>query len=88
MPIATEALRASLTQGIKDALDQPIDETSNSDEVKQRFAQNIANAIADGVDAWIKTATVTVQAGIPVSTSGSPTAQTGVTTGQGTGTIS
>lgn len=88
MPIATEALRASLTQGIKNALDQPIDETSNSDEVKQRFAQNIANAIADGVDAWIKTATVTVQAGIPVSTSGSPTAQTGVTTGQGTGTIS
>lgn len=88
MPIATEALRVSLTQGIKDALDQPIDETSNSDEVKQRFAQNIANAIADGVDAWIKTATVTVQAGIPVSTSGSPTAQTGVTTGQGTGTIS
>lgn len=88
MPIATEALRTSLTQRIKDALDQPIDETSNSDEVKQRFAQNIANAIADGVDAWIKTATVTVQAGIPVSTSGSPTAQTGVTTGQGTGTIS
>ena len=88
MPIATEALRVSLTQGIKDALDQPIDETSNSEEVKQRFAQNIANAIADGVDAWIKTATVTVQAGIPVSTSGSPTAQTGSTTGQGTGTIS
>ena len=88
MPIATEALRASLTQGIKNALDQPIDETSNSDEVKQRFAQNIANAIADGVDAWIKTATVQVQAGIPVSTSGSSTAQTGVTTGQGTGTIS
>nr|DAP15245.1 MAG TPA: hypothetical protein [Caudoviricetes sp.] len=88
MPIATEALRAFLTQGIKNALDQPIDETSNSDEVKQRFAQNIANAIADGVDAWIKTATVTVQPGIPVSTSGSPTAQTGATTGQGTGTIS
>lgn len=88
MPIATEALRVSLTQGIKNALDQPIDETSNSNEVKQRFAQNIANAIADGIDAWIKTATVTVQAGIPVSTSGSPTAQTGVTTGQGTGTIS
>ena len=88
MPIATEALRASLTQGIKDALDQPIDETSNSDEVKQRFAQNIANAIADGVDAWIKTATVTVLPGIPVSTAGGPSAQTGATTGQGTGTIS
>ena len=55
---------------------------------RETLAQNIANAIADGVDAWIKTATVTVQAGIPVSTSGSPTAQTGATTGQGTGTIS
>lgn len=88
MPIATEALRTTLTQKIKQALDQNITETSNSDEVKQRFAENIANAIADGVDAWIKTATVTVQPGIPVSTAGSPTAQTGATTGNGIGTIS
>lgn len=88
MPIATEALRSTLTQRIKSALDQPITEASNSDEVKQRFAENIANAIADGVDAWIKTATVTVQPGIPVSTAGSPTAQTGATTGNGIGTIS
>lgn len=88
MPIATEALRVHLTQKIKEALDQPISETSDSNEVKQRFAQNLANAIADGVDTWIKTATVTVQAGIPVSTAGSPTAQTGVTTGTGNGTIS
>ena len=40
------------------------------------------------IDTWIKTGTVTVQAGIPVSTAGSPTAQTGATTGPGTGTIS
>jgi hypothetical protein len=32
-------------------------------------------------------AMVTVQAGIPVSTAGSPSAQTGATTGPGTGTI-
>lgn len=88
MPIATEILRASLTQKIKAALDQPISETSDSNEVKQRFAQNVANAIADGVDAWIKTAVVTVQPGIPVTTAGSATAQTGATTGQGMGTIS
>lgn len=88
MPLATEALRATLTQKIKDALDQPFDETSNSDEIKQRFAQNIADAITDGIDTWIKTATVTVQAGISVTTAGSPTSQTGVTTGTGIGVIS
>lgn len=88
MPIATETLRAFLTQGIKDALDQPIDETSDSNAVKQRIAQNVANAIADGVDAWIRTATVTVQPGIPVTTMGGPTSQTGTTTGSGIGAIS
>lgn len=88
MPIATEALRTTLKAKIKEALDQPIDEKSDSEAVKNRFAENIANAIADGVDAWIKTATVTVAQGIPVSTAGSPTAQTGATTAPGTGTIS
>ena len=44
---------------------------------------NIAGAIIDEV----KKATITVAAGIPVSTSGSPTAQTGATTSTGTATI-
>ena len=44
---------------------------------------NIAGAIIDEV----KKATITVEAGIPVSTSGSPTAQTGATTSTGTATI-
>ena len=44
---------------------------------------NIAGAIIDE----IKKATITVAAGIPVSTSGSPTAQTGATTSTGTATI-
>lgn len=61
---------------------------SDSEAVKNRFAENISNAIADGVDAWIKTATVTVAEGIPVATAGSPTAQTGATTAPGTGIIS
>ena len=85
MPIATDVLRATLKQKIKEALDQPINEESDSEAVKNRFAENISNAIADGVDAWIKTATVTVAQGI---TAGSPTAQTGATTAPGTGTIS
>ena len=44
---------------------------------------NIAGAIIDE----IKKATITVEAGIPVSTTGSPTAQTGATTSTGTATI-
>lgn len=88
MPLQTEVLRATLKTKIKEALDQPIDEKSDSEAVKNRFAENISNAIADGVDAWIKTATVTVAQGIPVATAGSPTSQTGATTAPGTGTIS
>jgi predicted KAP-like P-loop ATPase len=44
---------------------------------------NIAGAIIDE----IKKSTITVAAGIPVSTAGSPTAQTGATTSTGTATI-
>lgn len=44
---------------------------------------NIAGAIIDEV----KKATITVAAGISVSTAGSPTAQTGATTSTGTATI-
>lgn len=84
MPLNTEGLRTTLKTKIKEAFDAPIDEKSDSNKVKQE----LANAIADGVDAWIKTATVTVQAGITVATAGSPTAQTGATTSPGTGTIS
>lgn len=84
MPINTEGLRATLKSKIKEALDAPISNESDSEKVKQDFADSIANAVADGVDAWIKTATVTVQPGIPVTTS----TGAGTTTGPGTGTIS
>jgi hypothetical protein len=84
MPLNTEGLRATLKDKIKQALDAPINEKSDSDSVKQDLADAIANAVADGVDVWIKTATVTVQPGIPVTTS----AGAGTTSGPGTGTIS
>lgn len=84
MPINTEGLRATLKSKIKEALDAPISNESDSEKVKQDFADSIANAVADGVDAWIKTAKVTVQPGIPVTTS----TGAGTTTGPGTGTIS
>lgn len=84
MALDTNTLRTSLLEKIKETLDSPIDEKSSSDEVKRRFAEMIANAVADSVEVWIKTATVTVQAGIPVSTSGGA----GATSSTGVGTIS
>ena len=87
MALATEVLKSALKSDILDILNTPISEKSSDAEVKNNFATKLANAIGDRLDTWIKTGTVTVSPGIPVSTAGSPTAQTGATTGPGTGTI-
>lgn len=87
MALATAALKAALKTDILDILNTPITEQSSDAEVKNNFATKLADAIGDRLDTWIKTGTVTVQPGIPVSTAGSPVAQTGATTGPGTGTI-
>lgn len=87
MALATQVLQANLQRKIKAILDAPFDEKSDPEQVKMKFAQELSTAIADEMDAWIKTGMVTVQPGIPVATAGSPTAQTGTTTGPGTGTI-
>lgn len=47
------------------------------------FAENLSAII----DTYIKSATITIPAGIAVSTTGSPTAQTGTTTVTATATI-
>ena len=62
-----------------------IDENAPADMKAKITSQwtNIAGAIIDE----IKKATITVAAGIPVSTAGSPTAPTGATTSTGTATI-
>lgn len=87
MALATQVLQANLQRKIKAILDAPFDEKSDPEQVKMKFAQELSTAIADEMDAWIKTGMVIVQPGIPVATVGSPTAQTGTTTGPGTGTI-
>ena len=87
MALATQVLQANLQRKIKAILDAPFDEKSDPEQIKMKFAQELSTAIADEMDAWIKTGMVTVQPGIPVATAGSPTAQTGTTTGPGTGTI-
>ena len=50
-------------------------------------AKKVAEAVANRLDAYIKTATITVAAGIPVATTGTAAAQTGATTAPGTATI-
>ena len=87
MALATQVLQANLQRKIKAILDAPFDEKSDPEQIKMKFAQELSTAIADEMDMWIKTGMVTVQPGIPVATAGSPTAQTGTTTGPGTGTI-
>ena len=73
---------ASLGKAIADLI---IDENAPADMKEKITSQwiNIAGAIIDE----IKKATITVASGIPVSTAGSPTAQTGATTSTGTATI-
>lgn len=57
-------------------------ETKDTDS-KEEFATTLSNLI----ETFVKSATVTVSAGIIVTTTGSATAQSGVTTSEGTGTI-
>lgn len=49
---------------------------------------DVIDKMVDAIDTYIKGATVTVEAGILVKTTGSATAQAGETTSTGTGTIS
>jgi lipoate synthase len=63
-----------------------------AERFKEVFVENSVDNLADTIDEYIKSATVTVAAAIPVSvtTAGSATNQagTGATTSTGTGTIS
>lgn len=49
---------------------------------------DVVDKMVEAIDKYIKGATITVAAGIPVSTTGSATAQAGTTTAAGTATIS
>lgn len=70
MPLNKTALAQSILKLMTDARKE-----TEIDESK------FANGLADAIDAFVKTGEV--QAGIPVSTAGSATAQTGATTGPG-----
>lgn len=73
-------IKKTLQEGIQVLLTEMRERTEVSDE---EFAQRLATMI----DTYIKSATITVPAGIAVSTTGSPTAQTGATTTTATAEI-
>lgn len=70
MPLNKTALAQSILKLMTDARKE-----TEIDDSK------FANGLAGAIDAFVKTGEV--QAGIPVSTAGSATAQTGATTGPG-----
>jgi hypothetical protein len=51
-------------------------------------ADQYAHQLAQAIDAYIKTATVTIPLGVPVSTAGTAAAQTGATTAPAVGSLS
>ena len=53
-----------------------------------KTSDDIIGKMVDAFDKYIKGATITVNAGIPVSTTGNSSAQSGKTTATGTATIS
>jgi hypothetical protein len=72
--------KAGLKTQIKTLLTQM--ETKNED-AKDFFA----GKLADAIDIYVKSATIVVPAGVPVTTVGSPATQTGATTAPATATI-
>lgn len=82
MPILEPTISAEIVQFITAGQDNPL--TPDAEAKVKAFGDNLAKVIANA----IKSATVTVNPGIPVATAGSPAAQTGATTGPGNGTLS
>lgn len=74
-------VKSKLKETLFSLLSEMREKTEVSDD---EFAERLATAIDD----YIRSATVTVEAGIAVTTSGSPTSQTGTTTSKGIGKIS
>ncbi len=73
--------RAPLKQGIVQLMKDMM-------EREEPSYDEFADRLSDLIEQFVKTGTVTVAQGIPVSTTGTAAAQTGVTTSTGTGTIS
>ncbi len=78
MPLDEPAIASSINSLIIDTSSKP------PEEAVEALKDGLAKIIVDA----IKSATVTVDAGIAVSTTGTASAQTGTTTATGTGSLS
>jgi|APMed6443717190_1056831.scaffolds.fasta_scaffold61818_3 hypothetical protein len=72
--------KTALKSGIKQLMDDMLTREQNSNE-------EFATRLSDLFESFVKSGTVTVNAGIAVTTSGTAVAQSGATTSTGTGTI-
>lgn len=91
MPLVKPTYQAQLKASIASSLKQIMNSMQEGDDpntVIDKVADELATAISDATDTYIKSATVTTPAGVAVATAGSPTAQTGATVAPGIGTIS
>jgi len=79
MPLVKATLKSSILATLN-SLKTEEDQTAAIDK--------LADDLANHIDTYIKTATITVSAGIPVATAGSPSAQTGATTAPSIASIS
>jgi hypothetical protein len=79
MALVKTTLQAAIFKAFKDQQGK----TDNPDG----SLENIADQLATAIENYIKSGTVIVDPGIPVSTAGTAAAQTGATTAPGTGQI-
>jgi len=75
-PLNKNQLQAAILKAFEDQQDNP-----------EGSAENVASQIANAIEGYIVGRGVTINPGIPVSTAGTAAAQTGTTTGTGTGQI-
>ncbi len=71
---------------VKDILaifENEAEQTESPEQSRERIAEQLANAI----DKFVKAGKIEIETGIKVSTTGTATSQTGVTTSKGTGKI-
>lgn len=73
---------------LKTAIEAAFKAQSNKTENPDDALGDLADKLATAIESFVKSGTVTVSAGIAVSTTGSAAAQAGATTATGVGTIS
>lgn len=86
MALNLTKFKSDLKAALKTAQASNFDlDPSNPDTAKDKAMENLANAIAEQVDAYIKTATVSVTVAQGIAVSVEPSSGQGATTSTGSG---